>query len=107
MGTAQRLSSAFSPVHPRFRMACLSRSIRRRNRSKEPKQNPSDRLALTAPALIAALFLAGIGGWWWVKRHETTPRPPPDVLLITPDVLLITIDTLRADATGAYGNRRG
>jgi arylsulfatase A-like enzyme/tetratricopeptide (TPR) repeat protein len=47
--------------------------------------------------LVAAVAVVG---WWWLQ-------PPAFSLSTTPDrnVLLITIDTLRADALGAYGGR--
>lgn len=44
-----------------------------------------------------ALGLVGLAGWvWWQVRLPDAPPPR--------NVLLITIDTLRADALGAYGN---
>ena len=46
--------------------------------------------------LAVALAVAG-GAWWLFTRPERRPPPPRNVLLIT-------IDTLRADALGAYGN---
>jgi len=41
-----------------------------------------------------------LAAWWWL-------RTPAFVLTVNPDrnVLLVTIDTLRADALGAYGGR--
>jgi len=48
---------------------------------------------------VAVLTAAGAGAWW-IAAHRTAPasatRPR--------NVLLITVDTLRADALGAYGN---
>jgi arylsulfatase A-like enzyme/Flp pilus assembly protein TadD len=51
-----------------------------------------------------AVVLTGLGlatgAWWW---RQPAPASPPAA---GRSVLLITIDTLRADALGAYGNRR-
>lgn len=56
----------------------------------------------TRPGLpVALLAVAGVvaaGAAWWVFTRETHRPSPPR------HVLLITIDTLRADALGAYGN---
>jgi arylsulfatase A-like enzyme/tetratricopeptide (TPR) repeat protein len=52
-------------------------------------------------AAAALILLAGaMGAWWWTTRH--TVRRRPDL-----NVLLITVDTLRADAVGAYGQPGG
>ena len=49
---------------------------------------------------VTALGLAAAAGWW-MSRGEATRRGPGF------NVLLITIDTLRADAIGAYGHPGG
>ena len=54
---------------------------------------------LTLRLLVAATALTACAG-----------ATPPDRVQIAsgpPNILLITVDTLRADAVGAYGNRRG
>jgi choline-sulfatase len=51
------------------------------------------------PAIIAAAFVVGAGWWWWSRAAHGLRREPGL------SVLLVTIDTLRADALGAYGNR--
>ncbi|HET8647900.1 MAG TPA: sulfatase-like hydrolase/transferase, partial [Vicinamibacteria bacterium] len=55
---------------------------------------PAARNRLQGPlmALAALALLAGAGAWW--RRAEATPPR---------DLLLVTVDTLRADAVGAYG----
>ena len=35
-----------------------------------------------------------------------TPQPPPPSLPAPPDVLLVVMDTVRSDATSAYGYDR-
>ena len=54
---------------------------------------------LSIGAVLIVVFAAAF--WWW---GAGTPRPS---FIATPDqnILLITIDTLRADALGAYGGR--
>ena len=49
---------------------------------------------------VACLAVLGAGGWWWL-------RTPAFAVGVNPDrnILLVTIDTLRADALGAYGGR--
>jgi len=53
-----------------------------------------------AVAVVAAVVVVGAAAWWWV-------RTPPFTLAVNPNrnVLLVSIDTLRADALGAYGGR--
>ena len=55
---------------------------------------------LRALGVAAGVLLVALAAWWWL-------RPPAFVLQVNPDrnVLLVTIDTLRADALGAYGGR--
>jgi arylsulfatase A-like enzyme/Flp pilus assembly protein TadD len=55
------------------------------------------RVLAGACALLALGWLGWLG---WGRRHATRRSPRP------PNVLLVTIDTLRADALGAYGNAR-
>src|SRR5262245_41772116 len=75
------------------------RPTRTPRQSKELKRNPSGRRAFLAAATGALLISAAAGVWWSLTRHAATPGSRPDILLIT-------VDTLRADAVGAYGNRR-
>jgi arylsulfatase A-like enzyme/Flp pilus assembly protein TadD len=76
----------------------VDRSNRRRTRSKEPKSDPARRLrSLVLVILIGST--AAFGAW-------RVLRTAPPVEHSRLDVLLITVDTLRADALGAYGNRR-
>ena len=51
-------------------------------------------------ASAAALALAVAAGVWWVGRDDVVLEVRGDQ-----NVVLITIDTLRADALGAYGGR--
>jgi arylsulfatase A-like enzyme/Flp pilus assembly protein TadD len=46
------------------------------------------------------VLAAIVAAWWW------SLTPEPVVRQARPRVLLITVDTLRADAVGAYGNPR-
>jgi arylsulfatase A-like enzyme/tetratricopeptide (TPR) repeat protein len=55
------------------------------------------RLALV---LVALAVVLAAGGWSWFRWRPAIARQPGL------DVLLITVDTMRADALGAYGNRR-
>src|SRR5258708_38019912 len=57
--------------------------------------------AVRRPVLVVLALAAAAGGVWQMRRSV-----PPAVPDRPPDVLLITIDTLRADAVGAYGNAR-
>src|SRR5207248_9511119 len=52
-----------------------------------------------ACAAAAALLIAAAASQWPASRQPELSQP-------NFDVLLITIDTLRADALGAYGNSR-
>lgn len=56
---------------------------------------PSDKTLLT----FALAVVLAIGGWWMAARNPVARQG-----LI--NVLLVTVDTLRADAVGAYGSRR-
>jgi arylsulfatase A-like enzyme/Flp pilus assembly protein TadD len=49
---------------------------------------------------VSAVALAAAGWFWWTRPAAFAVHPSPDR-----NVLLITIDTLRADALGAYGGR--
>ncbi len=53
-------------------------------------------------ALAFLVLLAVGGGLYASARGRSTVRREPGL-----NVLLVTIDTLRADALGSYGNRRG
>lgn len=59
-------------------------------------------------ALLAVILVVGLleattfFGVWTHRSPRATPPAPPSVV----NVLLITVDTLRADAVGAYGNSR-
>jgi len=50
--------------------------------------------------VVAALVVLLAAGWWWTRTAGLTIEPRADR-----NVLLISIDTLRADALGAYGGR--
>lgn len=65
---------------------------------KHNQQLTSKKSGLGRRALVLLLIgAAAIAGWsWWQLRRPQGPPPR--------NVLLITIDTLRADALGAYGN---
>ncbi len=51
-------------------------------------------------AVVLVLLAVGTAGWWWTRPDAFTIARTPDR-----NVLLISIDTLRADALGAYGGR--
>jgi arylsulfatase A-like enzyme/Tfp pilus assembly protein PilF len=53
-------------------------------------------------AVLAIVGVCVVGAVLWLTH---TPSPPPFVTTADQNVLLITIDTLRADALGAYGGR--
>jgi arylsulfatase A-like enzyme/Flp pilus assembly protein TadD len=59
----------------------------------------SKRLTALLTAIVACLLVVAIA---WSQRGRRGPRREPGL-----SVLLITVDTLRADALGAYGNRSG
>ena len=68
--------------------------------SGAPQRQGKSRSTRAAGAAVAVLLL-GIAAislplWWFAAKRSRQPR----------NVLLITIDTLRADAVGAYGNGR-
>ncbi len=69
---------------------------KRRTRSRSTRR-PSRTGIAALPILLAVACAVAGAGWWLVTRPERRPPPPRNVLLIT-------IDTLRADALGAYGN---
>src|SRR5918992_2246971 len=50
--------------------------------------------------VIAAAAVVSAGLWWTLRTPAFTLGANPDR-----NVLLVTIDTLRADAVGAYGGR--
>ncbi len=54
---------------------------------------------LPATAVVACLLVAA-AVWWWPTRHRVRREAGLSVLLIT-------VDTLRADAVGAYSGRAG
>ena len=56
-------------------------------------------MAKKALALVALIVLVA-AGWWFTRTPAFTIAPNPNR-----NVLLVTIDTLRADALGAYGGR--
>jgi len=76
--------------------------------SKPPARPAAPEPQGTAPArwlpkaVVALLVIATAGGglWWWLRSPPFGLAPNPDR-----NVLLVTIDTLRADALGAYGGR--
>jgi choline-sulfatase len=58
--------------------------------------------AWTRPAAAAVVLLSAVaGGAWWWERARTVGGRERGL-----DVLLVTVDTLRADALGAYGQPR-
>ena len=67
-------------------------------KKRQAKPAVRSRTALLTAAILA--IFAVVAAWWWT-------RTPPFTLTVNPDrnVLLVTIDTLRADAVGAYGGR--
>jgi arylsulfatase A-like enzyme/Tfp pilus assembly protein PilF len=75
---------------------------------RPPASNPRQRHSAWRPAVLTAvLALVGLlaAAWWFAGRHSDLARRT--VLAPAPgqNLLLITIDTLRADALGAYGGR--
>jgi arylsulfatase A-like enzyme/Flp pilus assembly protein TadD len=54
-------------------------------------------------ALVVLAIAAALVAWFWLRREPTAP--PSFARTADQNVLLITIDTLRADALGAYGGR--
>jgi choline-sulfatase len=80
---------------------------RKSQNGRPPARTPrpsSRRLALLAAVLAVAAALAA-AAWWFTAREPDPARGA--VLSPAPgqNLLLITIDTLRADALGAYGGR--
>ncbi len=69
----------------------------RRTRNTSTRRPSRPGIPATLPLLLAVAFAAAGAGWWLFNRPDRRPPPPRNVLLIT-------IDTLRADALGAYGN---
>src|SRR5690348_13157420 len=76
----------------------------RRNGRAGQRSRRARRPARIASAVAAAFCLAALVGVLWVRR-ERLPGRTEISRSGSPDVLLITIDTLRADAIGAYGHR--
>jgi len=68
---------------------------RRAPRGAPQGRTPGGRLRAVVAVLVLAA--AALGGWWWRSAARPGRQPPLSVLLVT-------VDTLRADALGAYGN---
>ena len=68
--------------------------MRQAKRSSSPAKDPRARLFLLT---TGALLLIVGGALWWQARRPDVRREPGL------SVLLVTVDTLRADAVGAYG----
>ena len=77
-------------------------SKRRTKHTPSPAVGPARRSGRTIVAALVFVAVAGTAAALWFTR-----RPSAPAFVTTPDqnVLLITIDTLRADALGAYGGR--
>lgn len=54
----------------------------------------------TIVVCLVGLVAAALAAWWWSRDGALVISPDPER-----NVLLVTIDTLRADALGAYGGR--
>src|SRR5450432_2468380 len=82
----------------------MSRSRRHPPGRSTPAAPPGRR---RRPGLLAALVVGVAAVVAWASLHAR--GPPPAVVTRRPglDVLLITIDTLRADAVGAFGATTG
>ncbi len=74
-----------------------SRLPRRPPKSNARGTMTSPRRLALGVAVVTALLGAAFGSWWRA-RHEVRGQPGLSVLLVT-------VDTLRADALGAYGNK--
>jgi arylsulfatase A-like enzyme/Flp pilus assembly protein TadD len=67
--------------------------------ARPPERAPTAQtFGLKALYAALAIGIAALALWRWAPKPAGTPTLPPR------NVLLITIDTLRADALGAYGN---
>ncbi|HEX5475255.1 MAG TPA: sulfatase-like hydrolase/transferase, partial [Vicinamibacterales bacterium] len=67
-------------------------------RRRAPAASRPRRFRAAGIVIAVVLLLAATALW---RRRAAAPAPPAPPL----NVLLVTIDTLRADALGAYGNR--
>jgi arylsulfatase A-like enzyme/tetratricopeptide (TPR) repeat protein len=65
-----------------------------------PAAKPPRRARSPVPILLVIVAIAAGGLWWFLRSTSFTLDQNPDR-----NVLLVTIDTLRADALGAYGGR--
>jgi arylsulfatase A-like enzyme/cytochrome c-type biogenesis protein CcmH/NrfG len=70
--------------------------MRKRSRGRKPAQAMKKRIVTAAVCAVMALI-----AWGSIRCNRATPPPA-----VPRNILLITIDTLRADALGAYGNTR-
>jgi arylsulfatase A-like enzyme/Tfp pilus assembly protein PilF len=73
-------------------------------RDSRPRLPPAGRRAILAVITLITVIEGAIwGGIWW--RRASRPEPGAAAAPVV-NVLLITVDTLRADAVGAYGSAR-
>src|SRR5438874_1156278 len=93
-----RTASALSRRFYRRRVSSVHR-VTSANRSRQPEPDRSRRRAVRILAIVALGLAIAAGARRWVRF---TPEAHRQAGL---NVLLITVDTLRADAVGAYGNR--
>ena len=78
----------------------MQRSTSANGRSKESERGRWVQRTFRTIAVVVFSLVLAASAWRW-SRSESTARRQPGL-----NVLLITIDTLRADALGAYGNSR-